>query len=104
MNSAMPEVRIILPPNLTVQHLRVALKYFEKTDRLSPQEWKIALQTFDILGRGTVEINQRRMSFQQIYDRYIDRQYADDFIARLMALEDLKADAEKLQQKTALKY
>jgi hypothetical protein len=41
------------------------------------------------------------MSFQQLYDRYVDRQYADDFIAHLMALEDLEADAEPLQRKIA---
>lgn len=99
--SDMPQVRVSLPPHLTVQHLRVALKYFEKTDRLRPHEWRIALQTFDMLGRGTFEMGRRRLSFQQIYDRYVDRRFADDFINQLISLEDLSAAAEKLQQKVA---
>lgn len=97
----MPRVRIALPPNLADQHLRVALKYFERTDRLSPREWMVALETFDALGKGIVTVGRRRMSFQQVYDRYVDRQYADDFIVQLMALEDLEADAETLQGKIA---
>lgn len=97
----MPQVRITLPPNLTARHLRVVLKYFEKTNRLSAREWKVALEAFDVLGKGTVAIGRQRMSFRQVYDRYVDRQYADDFIAQLMVLEDLEADAELLQQKIA---
>ena len=97
----MPQVHIALSPNLTARHLRVVLKYFEKTNRLSPQEWKVALETFDALGKGTVTIGRQRMSFQQVYDRYVDRRVADDFIAQLMALEDLEAEAEALQQKIA---
>lgn len=90
-----------MPPNLTARHLRVVLKYFEKTDRLSPQEWKIALETFDALDKGSVAIGRRRTSFRQVYDRYVDRQYADNFVAQLMALEDLEAGAEALQRKIA---
>lgn len=59
------------------------------------------METFDALGKGSVAIGRRQMSFQRVYDRYVDRQYADDFIAQLMALEDLEADAEALQQKVA---
>jgi hypothetical protein len=96
----MPQISISLPSHLTTQHRRVVLKHFEKTERLSPQEWKMALQAFDMLGKGTIKIERRQMSFQQFYDRHVDRPYADDFIARLMKLEDLEK-AETLQQKTA---
>ena len=97
----MSEIRITLPPNLTARHLRVVLKYFERTDRLTPQEWRVALETFDALGKGIVAVGRRRMSFQQVYDRYVDRPYADAFIAQLLALEDVEADAEALQQQFA---
>jgi len=79
----------------------VALKYFERTDRLSPQEWRVALETFDALGKGIVTIGRRRTSFQQVYDRYVDRQYADGFRDELMVLKNLETDAEALQRKIA---
>jgi len=97
----MPQISISLPSHLTTQHRRIVLKYFEKTQRLSPQEWKAALQAFDMLKKGTIEIGRRRMSFQQFYDRYVDYQYADGFIAQLIDLEDFERGAETLQQKTA---
>jgi hypothetical protein len=34
----MPQISIGLPTDLTTQHRRVVLKYFEKTERLSPQD------------------------------------------------------------------
>lgn len=77
------------------------LKYFEKLGRLSSGEWRIALEAFDLLGKGVVTIGQRQMSFQQIYEYYIDRQYADEFIVQLVSLENLESDAETLQQEVA---
>lgn len=97
----MSTVRITLPSLLTTRHRRVVLKYFEHTDRLSPQEWQIAFNTFDALGQASVTIGRRRMRFQQVYNRYIDRQYADRFMAQLMALTELETDAEVLQQQYA---
>lgn len=58
----MPQVDIRLPVDLTTQHRRIVLKYFEKTQRLSPQEWKAALQAFDMLKKGTVEIGRGNAS------------------------------------------
>jgi hypothetical protein len=97
----MPQVRINLPLEMKALHLNVVLKYFEKTVRLSPQEWKVALQTFDVLSKGTVEIGRRQLSFRQFYEHYVDRQYANKFIAQLMGLEDVEAEAEILQQQIA---
>lgn len=97
----MPQVHITLPPDLTVRHQRVALKYFEKTDRLSVQEWRLVLETFDVLGKGTVAIGRQRMSFRQAYDRFVDRRYADHFLATLMALEHLHTQMEALLQESA---
>jgi hypothetical protein len=97
----MPQVRITLPLHLTARHLRVIRKYFQHPNRLTPQEWQVALQTFDALGQRRVASGRRRLSFRQLYDRYIDRQYADNFIVQLMALEDLEAEAEELRQQYA---
>jgi hypothetical protein len=97
----MPQAQIALPPQLTERHLGVVLKYFEKTDRLGPREWKLALDAFDALAKGTAVLGKRRMTFQQIYDRWVESKFADDFIARLMALERLGPEAEALQQERA---
>jgi len=91
-----------MPPELTARHLRVVIKYFEGAERLSVHEWRLALETFDEMGKATVAVGDRRLSFQQVYERYVDRRHADDFIGQLMALEDSTAEADALQQKTAL--
>jgi hypothetical protein len=98
---AVPKVRISLPASLTEQHLRVALKYFENANRLTAQEWKLALDTFDQLAQGTVVLGRRRMTFQTVYDRWIDAKFADPFIARLMASERLGPEGEMLQRESA---
>jgi len=97
----MPNAQVILPPSLTERDLRVVLKYFEKTGRLSPEDWRIALDTFAVLGDGRLHMGQRRLSFRSVYDRFVEDRHADHFIAELTALEDLSAAAEALQQTIA---
>jgi hypothetical protein len=97
----MPDVSIRLPVRLTRKHLRVVRKYFENTDRLSPQDWTIALESFHLLGSATVILAQQPLTFHQVYDRYIDQVYADDFSKRLLELENHGTKAEALQQEYA---
>jgi hypothetical protein len=97
----MPQVQIALPAALSDVHLRVAIKYFEKTNRLTPKEWKTALETFDTLHKATVTVGRRRMTFQQAYDRLVDVKYAGAFIDQLMALKDPDDQGETIQQETA---
>jgi hypothetical protein len=97
-----PIVHVILPPNLTAQDLRVVLKYFEQTDRLTPQEWKTALKAFDELGKGKVAIGRRRMSFRRVYERMVDDEYTDAFIEHLLATEIAEREADEYQQNAAL--
>jgi hypothetical protein len=96
-----PQVQISLPTELTDEHLQVALKYFESTARLTPREWRIALECFDVLGKAEVAVARRRSTFLQAYGRYVDRRFADDFIAKLIRLEDLRAEADGLEQQTS---
>jgi hypothetical protein len=98
----MPQTQITLPPRLTAAQLRLVLKYFERTERLSPQEWRIVFDTFDALGKGAVSIGKRRMTFQQVYDRHVESAYAENFIAKLLARERPEREAEALEKGTAL--
>lgn len=93
----MPGVEITLPPTMTRRHLQVVLKYFEKTERLKPSEWKLALAAFDGLSEAIVRIDQKPMTFAQFYHRFVDRQYADEFIAKIYHLSDLEMAAEQIQ-------
>jgi hypothetical protein len=95
----MPQIRITLPTDLTADHLRAVLKYFERADRLSPNEWKLVFAAFDALGKAELAIGRRRLSFRQFYEREVDRRWADSFITRLTT--DSEAEVEALQQKTA---
>ena len=94
----MPQVRITLPSDLTSRHRQVVLKYFERSDRLRADEWKLALDSFDLLGKSIVVFRGRRLTFRQLYDRLIDRKLADDFIEKLLALADLERRADALRE------
>lgn len=88
--------RITLPVSLTAPHLRVVLKYFERVNRLSPQEWKLVLAAFDLLGRATVITGRRRLSFRKFYEREIEHRYADKFLDSLLTSDDPEAANEAL--------
>jgi hypothetical protein len=95
------KAQVILPSNLREHELQIALKYFESAGQLTSREWKTALSTFDALRKGVVMVGRRRMTFQQVYDRYVDLPYADSFIAQLTELPDLNVSAEMLQRETS---
>lgn len=97
----MAKPQVVLPSNLRGHELQIALKYFEDAGQLTPREWKTALSTFDALRKGVVMVGQRRITFQQVYDRYVDFPYADSFIAQLTELPDLNVSAEMLQRETS---
>lgn len=61
----MPNIQITLPVSLTAPHLNTVLKYFERANRISPPEWKLVFEAFDLLGRATVKIGRRRITFRQ---------------------------------------
>jgi hypothetical protein len=94
-------IRVILPPEIAARHRNAALKYFEKTERLGAADWALILETFDALSRAVVTIGRKRWTFRQVYDRYVDLRYSDDFISRLLARDDPEAQAPLLQRETA---
>ncbi|MCG3161660.1 MAG: hypothetical protein JMDDDDMK_02857 [Acidobacteria bacterium] len=97
----MPNIQITLPVSLTAPHLNTVLKYFERANRISPPEWKLVFEAFDLLGRATVKIGRRRITFRQFYEREVERRYADDFLNDLLATDVPEAEGETLQQKVA---
>lgn len=96
----MPDIHITLPPNLTTAHFRVVLKYFKKSKKFTSQEWKLAIESFNILGKANIIIDKKQMSFQQFYDYYVDIHYADNFLIKLISMEDLENQAENIQNIT----
>lgn len=97
----MPKIQITLPTRLTPPHRRAVLKYFEAANRLRAPEWKLALEAFDLLASATVATSKRRRSFRQFYENTVERRYADDYLAQLLAADDPYVTGEKLQQQTA---
>ncbi|MGH9842725.1 MAG: hypothetical protein ACREEM_28610 [Blastocatellia bacterium] len=97
----MPNLQIILPTRLTASHLHVVLKYFEATNRLSAQEWKLALESFDLLGHATLVKGQQRSSFREFYESAVERRHADGFLTDLLAADDPEAKGEALQRRIA---
>jgi hypothetical protein len=88
---------------LSDEHLQIVLKYFEGTSRLTPRQWRLALESFDLLGKAHLVVARRRLSFRQAYDRYVDRHFADQFLMDLTRLKNLGAEADELERKTTRK-
>jgi hypothetical protein len=57
------------------------------------------LESFDILAQANVVLRGRQLSFRQVYHRFVDRRFADDFIEELIKLEDLGTAADRLERR-----
>jgi hypothetical protein len=94
-----PQIQVSLPAGLTNEQLAVVLDYFESSGRLTARQWRTALETFDRLAQADVALGVRRLTFRQVYDRYVDRRFADGFIAQLLKLDDLGPAADRLERR-----
>jgi hypothetical protein len=91
-------LRIILSPRLTPEHRSAILKYITRQGELTGSEAAIALEAFNLLAESQVACHEETRTFAAVYERLIDRTYADDFIERLLSLpepEQMEANALK---------
>lgn len=64
-------------------------------------EWKVLLAGLDALHKATITTGSSKKTFRQIYEEYVDVPFADQYINRLLALEDIASDHTALWGKTA---
>ena len=81
---------ITLPAGYSDTHQRVTLKYLvEERQALSSAEWKTALSGFDMLHQAVIETETENLTFREVYQKHVDRPFADPYIAELLHLHDV---------------
>jgi hypothetical protein len=82
--------RIIIPPEVTVEHRRVITRYVQSIRDLPAHDWPLAIETFNLLRHAVViRLDERAYTFAQIYDELVDSCYATPFIKALYDLDDV---------------
>jgi len=95
-------LQIQLNPQLTDAERAAVARYMTRYGRLDAQEWQLALRAFDLLGSSIAIAGERQETFATIYARLVEHKHSDDFIERLLALEeDVQVDGERLKAAVA---
>lgn len=78
-----------LPQTFTDRHREVILKYFVSgRTTLTTSEWQVALTGFNLLHQAVVRIGNKRILFSEVYAQQVDRPFAEQYLAALLALSD----------------
>ncbi len=93
---------ISLPAGFSDRHQHAILKYLVEGRRaLSSAEWKIALPGFDMLHQAVVETESESLTFREVYQRHVDRPFADQYIAELLRLHDVAQEHQAIRARFA---
>ena len=80
-------ITIHFPSTFTRRYRQVITRYLaEGWGRLSPDERKLGFEAFNILHTARVQYPTGSFTFHQVYERYVERVWADRYISRLLAL------------------
>lgn len=74
-----------LPRNLTPVHKAVVQAYLQDYRLLSSDDWRMALEAFDILRQARLIREGRSWTFEDIYRRAVEMRYATPFLKQLLA-------------------
>ncbi len=89
--------RIIIPPEVTVEHHRVVTRYVQSMRELSADDWPLAIEAFNLLRYAVViRLDDRAYTFAQIYDELVDGRYATPYIKALLELDDVSQESVRL--------
>lgn len=80
-------ITIHFPSTFTRRHRQVITRYLaEGWGRLSLDERRLGFEAFNILHAARVQFQTGSFTFRQVYERYVERAWADRYINRLLAL------------------
>lgn len=80
-------ITIHFPSTFTQRYRQVITRYLaEGWGRLSSDERKLGFEAFNILHTARVQYPTGSFTFHQVYERYVERVWADRYISRLLAL------------------
>jgi hypothetical protein len=89
-------LEIILPAGFNQQHYDALLAYLKSDQYLDPTVWRHLFQGVDLLNEAHVVTQDVSRTFRQVYDQLIDRPFADQFIAQLLATKDISKESPGL--------
>jgi hypothetical protein len=91
MNAA----EIQLPAGFTARHEQAVISYLSG-NLFGRQAWQLAFVAFDLLDQAFLVTPNGRYTFQTLYFEVVDRQMADDYIRKLLALNDVEKESPAL--------
>jgi hypothetical protein len=85
-------VRVLLPAEFQDVHRRAALAWVRRGHQFSLEEWRVAIQAFDLLKEAAIVAPDGILPFPMVYYRYIESQYAVTFIQTLLDAADIETE------------
>ena len=89
-------MQLVLPEDFTTQHQAVLTQYLTDDRRLRPPEWRLLYEGIDTLDTARVQTEEGTLSFEQLYQHYVDARFATDYLERLLTLTDIETQAPAL--------
>jgi len=97
MGKGWTKARVWLPVAFQDGHMQAVLKYLDRgRQALSRADWLWALDGFDLLHEALADTPEGFRHFASLYETQIEAAFADRYIADLLALEDVSAQAAAL--------
>lgn len=85
-----------LPPGFTDAHRKIARRFVE-SEAFPKDEKALLFEAFDLLHQAEIGSEDESERFAAVYDRLIETQFADDYLRRLLEVDDIEAIAEPLR-------
>lgn len=96
----MNELHIEQPAAFNATHDRAVIDFL--TDRVSGSAaWARVFAAMDVLEDAFLIVETERLSFRAVYTLLVDRPMADDYIADLLALQDVRQESPALRARYA---
>ena len=82
---------------VTTEHKLVLNKYLVERSTMTEHDWRLALEAFDLLKESVVLLNEEEQRFDQIYQELIDERFADEFLNRILAMQQVEVEGNQLR-------
>ena len=95
----MAQLFIKLPQKMTKVHQIIVEKYLIDSRQLTKNQWRVALEAFDLLATATAQKGTQVHTFRTLYRLLIDKAYATSFLRELEKMDDPERNGLALQAK-----
>jgi hypothetical protein len=88
--------QIILPTTFTQKHAQALTLYLSDERKLDTTSRQLLYEAIDLLDQAEVKSGALLLTFRQVYERHIDRSFADAYFEKLLALGDVPTNSPAL--------